>query len=117
MNAALLSLVGSTLVVCAGVAVLPEFWARQPLQRSTTATSLTTPGPEDLVLIQVGEDRWFLNGHPIHRQGLGDLLDASAPAGTTRYLPSRSLSSGQVARSLRWLEGRGLRVEMPPSTP
>lgn len=117
MNAALLSLVGSTLVVCAGVAVLPEFWARQPLQASTTATSLTTPGPEDLVLIQVGEDRWFMNGHPINRQGLGDLLDASAPAVTARYLPSRSLSSGQVARSLRWLEGRGLRVEMPPSTP
>jgi len=117
VNAALLSLVGSTLVVCAGVAVLPEFWARQPLQVSTTATSLTTPGPEDLVLIQVGEDRWFMNGHPFNRQGLGDLLDASAPAVKARYLPSRSLSSGQVARSLRWLEGRGLHVEMPSSTP
>jgi hypothetical protein len=117
VNAALLSLVASTLVVCGGVSVLPEFWARQPLQPSTTATSLTAPGPEDLVLVQVGEDRWFMNGDPINRQGLGELLDASAPARTARYLPSRSLSSGQVARSLRWLEGHGLRVELPPSTP
>lgn len=117
MNAALLSLVGSTLVVCGGVSVLPEFRTRQPLQPSSAATSLSTAGPDDLVLIQVVEDRWFLNGQPINRQGLGDLLDGSAPAPTARYLPSRSLSSGQVARSLRWLEGHGLQVEMPPSTP
>jgi hypothetical protein len=101
MNLALPSLVALTLVVLGSVAAMPAI-VRDPVPRPRPPQP-RSPQAEVLRLVEAPGDRWFLNGRPIRRAVLYDLLRRQAVAPELRFLPSAALSTARVADSLRWL--------------
>ena len=114
MSLALQSLVGLTLLVCAGVAAVPLL-VDAPEPRPDPGVS---PGVAPaLRVVEAPGGRWYLNGEPIGRESLASLLrDAPTPQ-PVQFLPSAALGVGEVAASLRWLRrnGRGgALLALPP---
>ncbi|MFN5116676.1 MAG: hypothetical protein ACK5FE_08125 [Cyanobacteriota bacterium] len=117
MSLALQSLVGLTLLVCGAAAVLPEFWqVREPRFRDVP-DQVATQIP--LRIVRAPADRWFLNGDPIGRTRLEELLQRQESVGV-RFLPSSALSMAEVASSLSWLRSfraGAVVLELPPKHP
>jgi hypothetical protein len=107
------ALVTLTLLVCGGVALVPDFGReRAPRLRQPPATaSLAKP----VWLVRSGSGRWYLNGDPINQADLVQRL-ARDPGGDVHLLVSSQLSSAEASRSLRWLRslgGRAVVLELP----
>lgn len=98
------ALVTLTLLVCGGVALVPDLWReRAPRVRQPPATaSLVKP----IWLVRGGNGRWYLNGDPISDTDLARRL-ARNGGGEVHLLVSSQLSSVEASRSLRWLRSLG----------
>jgi hypothetical protein len=106
MTLALQCLVGLTLLVGGAVAALPDLWhVRTPRHRPMQSAGTAPP----LWIVQGPPDRWFVNGEPMTRSGIASLLrdpgQGKDGAREVRFLPSASLSLGEVSGSLAWLRG------------
>ena len=101
------ALVTLTLLVCGGVALVPDLGReRAPRLRQPPATaSLVKP----IWLVLSGSGRWYLNGDPISDAELAQRL-ARDPGGDVHLLVSSQLSSAEASRSLRWLRSLGERA-------
>jgi hypothetical protein len=104
MSLALQSLVVLTLLVCAGVASLPLITGAAAPRPDPGMPPGSAPA---LRVVEAPGGRWFLNGDPIGRGALADLLRQQGATQPVRYLPSAALGVGQVARSLAWLRRSG----------
>ena len=113
MNLSLLSLVGLTLLLCGGVASVPQLVRHsEPRSRSQP---LGTP-LQELWIVQAPGDRWFLAGSPISRADLGRSLQRADKA-RVQFLPSAALPLGEVSASLSWLRRQGsvaVQLALPP---
>lgn len=98
------ALVTLTLLVCGGVALVPDLWReRAPRVRQPPATaSLVKP----IWLVRSGSGRWYLNGDPITDTDVAQRL-ARNDGGEVHLLVSSQLSSAEASRSLRWLRSLG----------
>ena len=119
MSLALQSLVYLTLIVCGAVAAMPlVVGGPEPVaEEGNDADSIP---PETLRVVESPGGRWFLNGEPITRSSLGNLLRQQVPEPRVQYFPSSALAMGQVGRSLIWLRRNGADgavLAMPPSQP
>jgi hypothetical protein len=106
MSLMLLSLVTITLLTCGAVAALPVVVDRPEPVAADGEASLAVAG-ESLRVVEAPSGRWFLNGDPIGRGALADLLRQQGASQPVRYLPSAALGVGQVADSLTWLRRSG----------
>jgi len=110
----LLSLLGLTLLLCGGVAWLPEL-LRDSRPRSRPLPQLAPL--QELWIVQAPADRWFLAGEPIARRDLEQRLRRSGDQVRVHFLPSAALPLGEVSASLAWLRSRGsspVQLELPP---
>ena len=114
MNLTLLSLVGLTLLLCGGVASVPQLVReREPRSRPQP---LSVP-LQELWIVQAPGDRWFLAGSPISRADLGQRLQRAGAEARVQFLPSAALTLGEVSGSLAWLRGQGqtpVQLALPP---
>lgn len=114
MNLSLLSVVGLTLLLCGGVASVPQL-ARQSDPRSRP--QLAGAPLQELWIVQAPGDRWFLAGSPISRADLGRSLRRAEKA-RVQFLPSAALPIGEVSTSLAWLRRQGsvaVQLALPPT--
>jgi hypothetical protein len=119
MTLLLQSLVPLTLLTCGAVAALPVLVDR-PEPVAADAEAPMAGAGESLRLVEAPGSRWFLNGDPIGRVALADLLRQQSSAQSVRYLPSAALGVGEVARSLAWLRrsgAAGAMLAIPPQEP
>jgi len=98
MSLMLQSLVALTLLTCGAVAAVPV---------AADADAPLSVAGESLRVVEAPGGRWFLNGDPIGRGALADLLRQQGATQPVRYLPSAALGVGQVAQSLAWLRRSG----------
>jgi hypothetical protein len=105
MTLMLQSLVALTLLTCGAVAAVPVV-VNRPEPVAADADALAVAG-ESLRVVEAPGGRWFLNGDPIGRGALADLLRQQGATQPVRYLPSAALGVGQVAQSLAWLRRSG----------
>ena len=106
MSLMLQSLVALTLLTCGAVAAEPVVVDRPEPVAADADAPLAVAG-ESLRVVEAPGGRWFLNGDPIGRGALADLLRQQGATQPVRYLPSAALGVGQVARSLAWLRRSG----------
>jgi len=106
MTLMLQSLVVLTLLTCGGVAAVPVVVGRPEPVAADADASLDVAG-ESLRVVEAPGGRWFLNGDPIGRDALADLMRQQGATQPVRYLPSAALGLGQVADSLAWLRRSG----------
>ena len=114
MNLSLLSLVGLTLLLCGGVASLPQLVREQ--EPRSRPQPLTAP-LEELWIVQAPSDRWFLAGRPISRSELSRRLQRAGAQARVQFLPSAALPLGDVSDSLAWLRRQGpatVQLALPP---
>ena len=111
MTLILQSLVALTLLTCGAVAAVPVMVDR-PEPVAADAEAPMEVGGESLRVVEAPGGRWFLNGDPIGRVALADLLRQQGVAQPVRYLPSAALGVGEVARSLAWLRRNGAATAM-----
>ena len=119
MTLMLQSLVALCLLTCGAVAAVPVLVDR-PKPVAADAEATMAEAGESLRVVEAPGGRWFLNGDPIGRLALADLLRQQGAAQPVRYLPSAALPVGQVARSLAWLRRSGAAAAMltiPPRNP
>jgi hypothetical protein len=119
MTLILQSLVSLTLLTCGAVAAVPVVLHR-PEPVAADAEAPLAVAPESLRLVEAPGGRWFLNGDPIGRAALADLLRQQGGVQAVRYLPSAALPVGEVASSLAWLRRSGAASAMlaiPPREP
>ncbi|KEF42222.1 MAG: hypothetical protein ER33_06785 [Cyanobium sp. CACIAM 14] len=117
MTHALTCLVGCTLLLCGSVAAMADLARdRQPRVRPESPGAVTAT----LWVVEGADGRWYVNGEPLTRSRLPNLLAAQPGKVDIRFLPSASLSLGEVARSLAQLRAStphpvalGLREERP----
>lgn len=110
----LLSLVGLTLLLCGGIASVPE--VMRDLRPRTRVQEALAP-VQDIWIVQALADRWYVGGQAIERDALARRLHRLGEGGRLRYLPSAALSLGEVSASLRWLRRQGnapVQLELPP---
>jgi|688.fasta_scaffold169550_2 hypothetical protein len=101
MNYAVPSLVALTLLVCGAVASLPLLVTRTvPKSQPPLAAS---PLVTHHWIVEAPGDRWFVDGDPISRLDLANRLRLDGEQRLQHFLPSASLSMGEVKRSLQWL--------------
>jgi len=101
LNYAVPSLVALTLLVCGAVASLPLVVTRTlPKSQPPLAAS---PLSSHHWIVEAPGDRWFVDGDPISRADLANRLRLDGEQGLQHFLPSASLSMGEVKRSLQWL--------------
>ncbi|MCX5954168.1 MAG: hypothetical protein NTZ40_11905 [Cyanobacteria bacterium] len=101
MSYAVPSLVALTLLVCGAVASLPLVVTRTVPKSQPPLTAEPLGNPHWIV--EAPGDRWFVDGAPISRLDLANRLRLDADQGLQHFLPSASLSMGEVKRSLQWL--------------
>ncbi len=101
MSNALASLVALTLLVCGAVASLPVLVTRTIPNSQPPLSEQPLGSPHWIV--EAPDDRWFVDGDPISRVDLANRLSQDGDQGLQHFLPSASLSMGQVKRSLQWL--------------
>ena len=106
MTLMLQSLVALTLLTCGAVAAVPVLVDRPEPVPADADASLAGAG-ESLRVVEAPGGRWFLNGDPIGRGALADLLRQQGATQPVRYLPSAALGVGHVAHSLAWLRRSG----------
>jgi len=106
MSLMLQSLVALTLLTCGAVAAVPVVVARPEPVASEGDPAAAMAG-ESLRLVESAGGRWFLNGDPIGKVALADLLRQQGSTQPVRYLPSAALGVREVARSLAWLRRSG----------
>jgi len=106
MTLMLQSLVTLTLLTCGAVAAVPVMVDRPEPVAADAEASLALAG-ESLRVVEAPGGRWFLNGDPIGRGALADLMRLQGATQPVRYLPSAALGVGQVADSLAWLRRSG----------
>ena len=114
MNLCLLSLVALTLLICGGVASVPEI-ALARLPRSQPAGD--GQRREDLWIVQAPGQRWFLAGQPISRTALQAAVRRSRGRSHLHLLPSAALPIGEIGASLDWLRSQGagpVHLQLPP---
>jgi hypothetical protein len=101
MSYAVPSLVALTLMVCGAVASLPLLVTKTvpKSQPPFAAENLGSPH----WIVEAPGDRWFVDGDPISRSDLAHRLRLDGEQGLQHFLPSASLSMGEVKRSLQWL--------------
>jgi len=101
LNYAVPSLVALTLLVCGAVASLPLVVTKTvPKSQPPLAAS---PLSTHHWIVEAPGDRWFVDGDPISRSDLANRLRQDGEQGLQHFLPSASLSMGEVKRSLQWL--------------
>ena len=101
LNYAVPSLVALTLLVCGAVASLPLLVTRTvPKSQPPLAAS---PLGNPHWIVEAPGDRWFVDGDPISRLDLANRLRLDGEQRLQHFLPSASLSMGEVKRSLQWL--------------
>jgi hypothetical protein len=113
VNLSLLSLMGLTLLLCGGVAALPQL--ARPSDPRSRPQPVGTP-LQELWIVQAPDDRWFLAGRPISRADLGRSLQRAGQA-RVQFLPSAALPLGEVSASLAWLRRQGsvaVQLALPP---
>ena len=106
MSLMMLSLVTITLLTCGAVVALPVVVDRPEPVAADADASLAVAG-ESLRVVEAPGGRWFLNGDPIGRVALAQLLRQQGATQPVRYLPSAALGVGHVAHSLAWLRRSG----------
>lgn len=119
MSLMLQSLVALTLLTCGAVAAVPVVVDRPEPVAADADAPLAVDG-ESLRVVEAPGGRWFLNGDPIGRVALADLLRQQGATQPVRYLPSAALGLGEVARSLTWLRrsgAAGATLAIPPREP
>lgn len=103
MSYAVPSLVALTLLVCGAVASVPLIVTRT-VPKSLPPLAAEPSGSPHWIVEAPG-DRWFVDGAPISRLDLANRLRLDPEQGLQHFLPSASLSMGEVKRSLQWLRG------------
>ncbi len=101
MTYALPALVALTLLVCGAVASLPLLVTRTVPKSQPPLAAEPLGSPHWIV--EAPGDRWFVDGSPISRLDLANRLRLDGEQGLQHFLPSASLSMGEVKRSLQWL--------------
>jgi hypothetical protein len=101
MSYAVPSLVALTLLVCGAVASLPVVVTRTIPKSQPPLAEQPVGTPHWIV--EAPDDHWFVDGDPISRLDLANRLSQDGEQGLQHFLPSASLSMGQVKRSLQWL--------------
>ncbi len=84
---------------------------------SLRSSSLRQPG---LWIVENGRGQWFVNGAPVSRARLVQLLRGQGRQRMAHYLPSDALPLARVAGSLRWLRTLtpgAVVLELPPAAP
>jgi hypothetical protein len=113
--ALLVSLVGSTLVVCTAAAALPALLLSQPRPRERPSPP-QAPGLEQVVARGAG-GRWYLNQQPIAPERLARLLGEARvnDGGEVVLVVSRTLHLAEVSEGLAWLrQSSPLPVRLAP---
>lgn len=114
-GALLVSLVGSTLVVCTAAAALPALLLSQPRPREQPSP----PQASELeqVVARGAGGRWYLNQQPIAPERLARLLGEARvnDGGEVVLVVSRTLHLAEVSESLAWLrQSSPLPVRLAP---
>ncbi|QVL53880.1 MAG: hypothetical protein KFB97_06020 [Cyanobium sp. M30B3] len=113
--ALLVSLVGSTLVVCTAAAALPALLLSQPRPRERPSPP-QAPELEQVVARGAG-GRWYLNQQPIAPERLARLLGEARvnDGGEVVLVVSRTLHLAEVSEGLAWLrQSSPLPVRLAP---
>jgi len=114
MTHSLLSLVVVTLLLCGGVAAVPQLV--RDVQPRSSPEPLNAP-LQELWIVQASDDRWFLAGSQISRAELGRRLQRAGADAQVQFLPSAALPLGEVSASLAWLRRQGktpVLLALPP---
>jgi biopolymer transport protein ExbD len=120
LQALVVPMVASTLVVLTAVAGLPAL-----LLASTAPRPRNPPlGPEAGIPLQVvrsAKGRWFLNGQPVGEASLARVLrQFRVHQATVRFQASGALPVGEVSRAMDWLRrqsGRPVSLDLPVVAP
>lgn len=102
----------TTLVVLTATASLPPLLVGPPEPRAQARPSITHA--ETLLIVRSAIGAWSVNGSPLSEATLGERLrrqrlrlaqaGPQVPAVRLHFLPSPGLNSGEVRRSLAWLQ-------------
>ena len=114
MSHSLLSLVIVNLLLCGGVAAVPQLV--RDIEPRSRPQPLNAP-MQELWIVQAPTGRWFLAGQPISRAELGRRLQRAGEAAQVQFLPSAALPLGDVSASLAWLRRQGkapVLLALPP---
>jgi len=112
MLALVMPATATTLVVLTATASLPAFLVPRPEAKAPAKQPLGRA--ETLLIVRSALGTWYVNGSPVGEAALGDRLrrqrlrlaqaGPQGPSVRMRYLPSPGLGSGEVSRSLAWLQ-------------
>jgi len=123
MLALVMPATATTLVVLTATASLPALLVG-PLEPRVRANQPAVRA-ETLLIVRSALGAWYVNGSPLSETALGERLSrqrlrqaqagSQGPSVQLRYLPSPALGSGEVSRSLAWLQrqsGRPVQLQL-----
>ncbi|MCP9815782.1 hypothetical protein KBY76_03765 [Synechococcus sp. GreenBA-s] len=112
MLALVMPATATTLVVLTATASLPALLVGSP--EPAAQASQPTAGAETLLIVRSAIGAWSVNGSPLSEAVLGVRLrrqrlrlvqaGPQGPSVRLHFLPSPGLGSGEVSRSLTWLQ-------------
>lgn len=112
MLALVMPATATTLVVLTAAASLPALLVAAPEPK--VRANQPAARAETLLIVRSARGAWYVNGSPVSEAALGERLGRQrlrlaqagpqAPGLRLRYLPSPGLGSGEVSRSLAWLQ-------------